>query len=99
MVSDPGSFNSSKLSSVVDSHLIDSVNKLLKTNNKLIESGDIAVVNWRRINRTQKTKMKQSLHQLIFFSNLYKHLGIQDIINNKKMSIPRKKAAIKTIIK
>ena len=89
--------DSSTVSSA-DSRLIDSVNKLLKTNNKLIESGDIAIVNWRQINKTQKSKMKKTLNQLAAFSNFYKHIGIQDFINNKKMSIAKKKAAIKTTI-
>jgi Tc toxin complex TcA C-terminal TcB-binding domain/Neuraminidase-like domain/Putative peptidoglycan binding domain/Salmonella virulence plasmid 28.1kDa A protein len=90
--------DSTKVSSDNDSHFIDSVNKLLKINDKLIESGDIAVVNWRGVSRTQKAKMKESLHQLISFSNFYKHLGIQDIINNKALSISKKKAAIKSAI-
>ena len=85
-----------KISSA-ESHLIGSVNMLLETNDKLIESGDIAVTNWRRIKGSQKAKIKD-LHQLISFSNFYKHLGIQDIINNKKMSVVKKKAAIKTAI-
>ncbi len=89
--------DASKIISSAESHLIDSVNMLLETNDKLIESGDIAVTNWRRIKGSQKAKIKD-LHQLISFSNFYKHLGIQDIINDKKMSVVKKKDAIKTAI-
>ena len=85
--------DSSKVTST-NSILIDSVNDLLKKNDKLIESGDIAVTDWSGITEAQKEQMTDSLHQLISFSNLYKHIGIQEIINNKTMEVSEKKNVI-----
>jgi hypothetical protein len=78
--------------------LLDSVNDLLKTNDKIIESEEIAVINWRGISASKREIMKNSLYELITFSNHYKHLGIQEIINSKTMDIPKKKDIINQTI-
>ena len=88
----------SSIVSSTNSQIIDLVNTLLTANDKLIESGEIVVANWNQKNAAQNVKMKKSLDILNSFSNSYKHLGIQDIINNKKMNISEKKDVIETTI-
>lgn len=89
------------LSRLVSSHLItakvdllDSLNGLLRNNNKLIDGKNSAVIDRRGTSAQRYEILQQNLQSITAFANTYRHLGIAEFINDKIMDLSQKKAAI-----
>jgi len=75
-------------------NLLDSLNKLLQNNDRLIEGESAAVIDWRGVSAATRKKMQQDLYDLLAFANAYRHLGIIEIVNDKKLNLAQKKNVI-----
>lgn len=75
-------------------NLLDSLNKLLRNNDRLIDGENAATVDWRGVSAATRKKMQKDLQDLPAFANTYRHLGITEIINDKKLNLAQKKNII-----
>jgi hypothetical protein len=75
-------------------YLVDSLHNLLVNNNKLIDNGKPARIDWENTNEENKKKLQKDLSDLTSFANTFKRLGVIDLINDKKLDSVRKKDTI-----
>lgn len=75
-------------------NLLDTVNGLLADNDKLIEDGKIAPINWKDRSEKERAQLQSDLQQLTGLANTYRHLGITALINDKSLDLAQKKTAV-----
>ncbi|MEG4576203.1 neuraminidase-like domain-containing protein [Microcoleus sp. N3A4] len=75
-------------------NLLDSVNTLLRNNEKLIDGTNPASIDWRGVGAENREKLQAELQNLTTFANRYQHLGIADIINDKTVDLVQKKEIV-----
>ena len=68
---------------------IESIDTLLRVNERLLNPN--TPVNWSGVGKEKKIKIQKELEDLSRFSNVYKHLGISELINNGKMDPSKRK--------
>ncbi|BAZ33812.1 hypothetical protein NIES4074_63260 (plasmid) [Cylindrospermum sp. NIES-4074] len=75
-------------------NLLDSVNILLRNNDRLIDSTNPAEIDWRGVEAENREKLEADLQKLTTFANTYRHLEIADLINNKTVDLAQKKEIV-----
>jgi hypothetical protein len=77
-------------------NLINSIKKLLDNNDVIIDGTAINLkkLNWKGISRLEKKRIEKDLEQLLTLANTYSHLGLTEIVNNKKQDVGQKKTSI-----
>lgn len=75
-------------------NLLDSLHKLLVNNDKLIDNGKPATIDWKKMSGDNREKLQKDLSDLASFANAFKRLGIVDLINDKSVDLAQKKNTI-----
>jgi hypothetical protein len=73
---------------------IEKVQKLFDKNEILFTGSGVANINWKGIASADKAVIKNALLELNKFGNTYKNLGITEILNDKNLSLSKKKTAV-----
>lgn len=74
--------------------LLDSLNKLLANNERLIDGENSAALNWEGVSAQQREKLQKELQDLTALVNMYRHLGVGELVNSKTLHLNQKKSAI-----
>ncbi|MBD2114975.1 MULTISPECIES: neuraminidase-like domain-containing protein [Cyanophyceae] len=75
---------------------LDSLSSLLNHNDKLIDGGTPAEMDWQSVDPEMRQTLQTELEKLTTFANHYRHLGVTDLINDKASDLDQKKQAIAT---
>jgi len=75
---------------------LETINLLHQQDKPLIKGrrANLAEIDWRGVNDTEKTKISESLRQLTAVANTYRHLGLREIINDAELDKTAKQAAM-----
>ncbi len=73
---------------------LDSLDSLLRHNERLIGHENPAAMDWRGISPARREQLAQALQELTAFAHTYRHLGVAELINDKTLGLEQKKAAI-----